>query len=159
MISAQSDGEAHWLQELKSWKRPPIVPSGRDIHTSHATPPVTTTTMHESGANGEATPDQLGDQAKVAKPPPDYDFYDSWRCIYSGETTAKHKVVRQWWQEYLRNPAMAKYHDLLSQYSLLFAEFSRGSYPIPLHAHVSNALSPTTVASLISTPAPTGLSS
>jgi hypothetical protein len=105
--------------------------------------------MHEPHANGNLTNSEK--HTEMAKPLPDHDFHNSWGCIYSGETTAKNKAVRDWWQEYFRSPATVerKYHDLLSKYTELFTDFFGGYYPISLHAHVSDALTPTTAASLI----------
>ncbi|KAL2841734.1 hypothetical protein BJY01DRAFT_256940 [Aspergillus pseudoustus] len=82
---------------------------------------------------------------------PDHDFHNSWGCVYSGESTLKDEGVRQLWQEYAENPTKVerKYHGILTKYTQLFTTFFRGYYPISLHAHVSDALLPTTVASLI----------
>ncbi|KAL4924108.1 pyridoxal phosphate-dependent transferase [Aspergillus undulatus] len=95
-----------------------------------------------TGANGHAN-------GAVALP--DHDFHNAWGCVYSGESTLKHGRMRQLWHEYGQNPAKVerKYHSLLSEYTLLFRDFFQGYYPISLHAHVSDALLPTTVASLI----------
>ncbi|KAL3471604.1 hypothetical protein BJX99DRAFT_266597 [Aspergillus californicus] len=82
---------------------------------------------------------------------PDHDFHNSWGCVYSGESTLENDRIRALWQQYGENPTKVerKYHSLLSEYTLLFRDFFQGYYPISLHAHVSDALLPTTVASLI----------
>ncbi|KAL3462472.1 hypothetical protein BJX64DRAFT_288374 [Aspergillus heterothallicus] len=81
---------------------------------------------------------------------PDHNFHNAWGSIYSGDTLTDPQV-RQWWREYARDPAKVErqYHAILTKYTQLFAAFFRGYQPISLHAHVSDALVPTTVASLI----------
>ncbi|PGG97207.1 hypothetical protein AJ79_09290 [Helicocarpus griseus UAMH5409] len=86
-----------------------------------------------------------------AEPLPDHDLHNSWGCNYSGQTVLKNERIRQLWEEFGRDPTKVRrnYHNLLREYIYLFREFFEGYYPISLHAHVSDALSPTTVASLI----------
>ena len=81
---------------------------------------------------------------------PDHDFHNAWGCSYSDGTLGD-DGTSQLWQDYALNPAAVgrKYHMLLSEYTKLFSRFFGGYYPISLHAHASDALQPTTIASLI----------
>ncbi|KAK2745944.1 hypothetical protein FQN55_006016 [Onygenales sp. PD_40] len=82
---------------------------------------------------------------------PDHDLHNSWGCNYSSQSVVKHERMRHLWEQYGRDPTGVRrsYHNLLREYTLLFRDFFKGYYPISLHAHVSDALLPTTVASLI----------
>ncbi|KAL4875665.1 hypothetical protein BJY04DRAFT_201359 [Aspergillus karnatakaensis] len=116
-----------------------------DKSYSYHTPAAAMGEMNGSnGANG------IGHGA-LTTPLPDHDFHNSWGCVYSGESTLKHPRIRDLWQQYGECPVKVErqYHSLLSEYTLLFQDFFQGYYPISLHAHVSDALQPTTVASLI----------
>jgi hypothetical protein len=80
---------------------------------------------------------------------PDHDFHNGWGCSYG----AAHDdaELSRLWQEYTSDPAAAerKYHLLLGEYTTLFHRFFQGYYPISLHAHASDALQPTNIASLL----------
>ncbi|KAI1496871.1 pyridoxal phosphate-dependent transferase [Biscogniauxia marginata] len=97
------------------------------------------------------------DSAKTdrVKPPPvqtlDHDFHSAWGCVYSNHSTFGDETVLGLWQQYASDPAVVdrKYHMLLNEYTMLFSTFFDGYYPISMHAHASDALLPTTIASLI----------
>ena len=95
---------------------------------------------------------------KVRKPnasvdaTPDHDFHNAWGCnYYDRRNTKDDDEISQLWREYASDPAAVKrkYHVLLNEYTKLFSDFFGGYYPISLHAHASDALQPTTIASLI----------
>lgn len=93
-------------------------------------------------ANGDTLPDP---------PPLDHDFHNAWGSIYSNSGFTRDDRARKIWEDYTRNPARVEqqYHLLLNEYSERFQSFSNGYWPITFHAHVSDALIPTTVASLV----------
>jgi hypothetical protein len=92
--------------------------------------------------------------ARPTDPPPDHDFHNSWGCSYGGghgDIGDGGLEISQLWKEYISDPAAAgrKYHMLLEEYTALFHRFFQGYYPMSLHAHASDALHPTTIASLL----------
>lgn len=97
--------------------------------------------------NGHTTKTTLDE----TDPLPDHDFHSGWGCTYSSRSTLQDPHTRQLWLQYLASPSSVErqYHVLLTSYTNLFAEFFRSYYPISLHAHATDALLPTTIASLI----------
>lgn len=85
------------------------------------------------------------------EPPLDHDFHNAWGSIYSTSGFMKDDRTRKIWDDYTVSPARVEqqYHVLLSEYTERFNSFFKGYWPISFHAHVSDALIPTTVASLI----------
>ncbi|KAI1631599.1 pyridoxal phosphate-dependent transferase [Biscogniauxia mediterranea] len=81
----------------------------------------------------------------------DHDFHSAWGCVYSNQSTLSEASISGLWQQYADDPATVdrKYHMLLHDYTMLFSTFFDGYYPISMHAHASDALLPTTIASLI----------
>lgn len=55
------------------------------------------------------------------------------------------------WQQYAADKGAVdrKYQVLLHEYTDLFSQFFGGYYPISMHAHATDALMPTTIASLV----------
>ncbi|KAF4626241.1 hypothetical protein G7Y89_g11917 [Cudoniella acicularis] len=82
---------------------------------------------------------------------PDHDFHNAWGCTYYDRSTAKDDETSELRREYAFDPVAVgrRYYVLLSEYTKLFSTFFGGYYPISLHAHASDALQPTTIASLI----------
>ncbi|EQL32949.1 uncharacterized protein BDCG_17759 [Blastomyces dermatitidis ER-3] len=82
---------------------------------------------------------------------PDHDLHNSWGCNYSAQSVLNHERILPLWEQYGRDPTGVRrnYHNLLREYTALFRDFFDGYYPISLHGHVSDALLPTTVSSLI----------
>jgi hypothetical protein len=82
---------------------------------------------------------------------PDHDFHSSWGSTYSSRCIVNSVRTRQLWEQYACDSAGVerKYHILLNEYTELFRTFFNGYYPISLHAHASDALLPTTIASLL----------
>lgn len=92
------------------------------------------------------------DPTQEIDPLPDHDFHSGWGCTYSARgTTNNDAQTRALWLQYLSNPTSIErqFHVLLGSYTDLFAEFFGSYYPISLHAHATDALFPTTIASLI----------
>ncbi|KAI5925048.1 pyridoxal phosphate-dependent transferase [Camillea tinctor] len=81
----------------------------------------------------------------------DHDFHSAWGCVYSNQSTLSEASISGLWQQYADDPATVdrKYHMLLHEYTTLFSTFFDGYYPISMHAHASDALLPTTIASLV----------
>ncbi|KAB8264804.1 pyridoxal phosphate-dependent transferase [Aspergillus pseudonomiae] len=88
---------------------------------------------------------------RSVEPPLDHDFHNAWGTIYSNNAFVSDNRARQMWEEYTVNPGRVEqqYHVLLNEYTDRFQSFFNGFWPITFHAHVSDALIPTTVASLI----------
>lgn len=109
------------------------------------------------GDNPDSLDGTNGPKVKVTRlgdPPPDHDFHNSWGCSYGGghsDVGDGGLEVSQLWQDYISDPAAAgrKYYMLLEEYTTLFHRFFQGYYPMSLHAHASDALHPTTIASLL----------
>ncbi|RDI86905.1 hypothetical protein Vi05172_g3126 [Venturia inaequalis] len=82
---------------------------------------------------------------------PDHDFHSAWGCSYSARSLLQDPQTRALWSQYLHSPSSVdrQYHVLLGAYTNLFSEFFNSYYPISLHAHATDALLPTTIASLI----------
>ncbi|KAJ4347796.1 uncharacterized protein N0V89_009166 [Didymosphaeria variabile] len=86
------------------------------------------------------------------EPLPDHDFHSAWGCTYSARGAINNDPqTRALWLQYLSNPSSVErqFHVLLGSYTNLFADFFGSYYPISLHAHATDALLPTTIASLI----------
>lgn len=88
---------------------------------------------------------------RSVEPPLDHDFHNAWGTIYSNSGFINDDRTRQVWEEYTVNPARVEqqYHVLLNEYTDRFQSFFKGYWPITFHAHVSDVLIPTTIASLI----------
>ncbi|KAL3448047.1 pyridoxal phosphate-dependent transferase [Aspergillus insuetus] len=84
-------------------------------------------------------------------PPLDHDLHNGWGTLYSANAIKNDDRTRLVWEEYAKNPARVEgqYHKLLNEYTTRFASFFNGYWPITFHAHVSDVLIPTTLASLI----------
>jgi hypothetical protein len=92
------------------------------------------------------------DTTQNPDPLPDHDFHSAWGCTYSARGALNHDAqTRALWLQYLANPTSVErqFHVLLGSYTDLFADFFSSYYPISIHAHATDALFPTTIASLI----------
>ncbi|KAL2828672.1 pyridoxal phosphate-dependent transferase [Aspergillus cavernicola] len=85
------------------------------------------------------------------EPPLDHDFHSGWGTIYSNSGFKNDDRTRLIWEDYTRNPTRVEgqYHKLLNEYTIRFTSFFKDYWPITFHAHVSDVLIPTTIASLI----------
>jgi hypothetical protein len=85
------------------------------------------------------------------EPPLDHDLHNAWGTIYSNSGFMNDDRTRRVWEDYTVNPAKVEqqYHLLLNEYTERFQSFFGGYWPITFHAHVSDVLIPTTIASLI----------
>ncbi|KAI0466684.1 pyridoxal phosphate-dependent transferase [Xylaria cf. heliscus] len=81
----------------------------------------------------------------------DHDFHSAWGSVYTNRSTVGDKEILPLWQQYAVDKAAVdrKYHSILSDYTELFHKVFSGYYPISLHAHATDSLMPTTIASLI----------
>ncbi|KAL5343680.1 pyridoxal phosphate-dependent transferase [Aspergillus crustosus] len=84
------------------------------------------------------------------EPPLDHDFHNAWGTIYSNSGFKNDERTRLIWEEYTKSPTKVEgqYHKILNEYTTRFASFL-GYWPITFHAHVSDVLIPTTIASLV----------
>ena len=91
------------------------------------------------------------EEVHSAEVPLDHDFHNAWGAIYSNSAFIKDDRARQVWEEYTVNPMRVEqqYHLLLNEYTDRFRSFFQGYWPHTFHAHVSDVLNPTTIASLI----------
>lgn len=80
----------------------------------------------------------------------DHDFHSAWGSVYTNRSTVGDKEILPLWQQYaVDKPAVdRKYHFLLQKYSELFHQVFH-YHPISMHAHATDSLMPTTIASLI----------
>ncbi|KAI0433854.1 pyridoxal phosphate-dependent transferase [Xylaria sp. FL1042] len=81
----------------------------------------------------------------------DHDFHSAWGSIYTNRSTVGDKEILPLWQEYAVDKASVdrKYKLLLDEYTDLFYKVFSGYYPISMHAHATDSIMPTTIASLI----------
>ncbi|CEL04168.1 hypothetical protein ASPCAL05299 [Aspergillus calidoustus] len=101
-----------------------------------------TTKVAKATSNGHLNHEQ---------PPLDHDLHNGWGTLYSANAIKNDERTRLVWEDYAKNPARVEgqYHKLLNEYTTRFASFFGGYWPITFHAHVSDVLIPTTLASLI----------
>ncbi|KAL4872894.1 hypothetical protein BDV12DRAFT_160909 [Aspergillus spectabilis] len=97
------------------------------------------------------TPNGTLNGTSKGEPPLDHDFHNAWGTIYSNSGFKNDESTLLIWEEYTKNPARVEgqYHKLLNEYTERFASFFKGYWPITFHAHVSDALIPTTIGSLV----------
>lgn len=88
---------------------------------------------------------------QCAEPPLDHDFHNAWGTIYSNSGFINDNRARRLWEDYTVNPTRVEqqYHVIIKEYTDRFQSFFKGYWPITFHAHVSDVLIPTTIASLI----------
>lgn len=81
----------------------------------------------------------------------DHDLHSAWGSVYTNRSTVGDKEILPLWQQYaVDKPAVdRKYQLLLNEYTDLFTKVFGGYYPISMHAHATDSLMPTTIASLI----------
>lgn len=81
----------------------------------------------------------------------DHDFHSAWGSSYSLKGFSADQSARQLWEQYCRDPGSVdrQYHSILGEYTEKFHEFFKGYWPLSLHAHASDVLVPTTLATLI----------
>lgn len=93
----------------------------------------------------------LQDQEVRDDAKPDHDFHSGWGVSYTNRSMSKDEYAFKLWQDYAVDPVRVErqYHRLLHEYTATFSSFFQGYYPFSLHAHASDALSPTTIVSLI----------
>ncbi|KAL4925394.1 uncharacterized protein BDV17DRAFT_184673 [Aspergillus undulatus] len=112
----------------------------------------TTDELIKSSPNGHRHDRNQNNKLDIAAAPPlDHDFHNAWGSIYSATGTTADPQTQQIWETYTKAPHLveAQYHKLLSEYTVRFASFFGGYWPITFHAHVSDVLIPSTLASLI----------
>ncbi|KAJ5360331.1 hypothetical protein N7517_009522 [Penicillium concentricum] len=87
----------------------------------------------------------------LVEPPLDHDLHNAWGTLYSNSVLISDERTRRVWEDYTVNTARVEqqYHVLLNEYTDRFQSFFGGYWPITFHAHVSDVLIPTTIASLI----------
>ncbi|KAI0509079.1 pyridoxal phosphate-dependent transferase [Xylaria bambusicola] len=81
----------------------------------------------------------------------DHDMHSGWGSAYTNRSTVGDKETLSLWQEYAVDKAAVdrKYQLLLHEYTNLFYKVFNGYYPISMHAHATDSINPTTIASLI----------
>ncbi|KAI1431131.1 pyridoxal phosphate-dependent transferase [Xylaria sp. CBS 124048] len=81
----------------------------------------------------------------------DHDFHSAWGSVYTNRSTVGDAEILPLWKQYAvdKGAVDRQYHSLLTEYTELFRKFFGGYYPISLHAHATDAIIPTTIASLI----------
>ncbi|KAI8627920.1 hypothetical protein F5Y19DRAFT_440396 [Xylariaceae sp. FL1651] len=84
-------------------------------------------------------------------PPLDHDLNSAWGSIYTSRSTVADEEVFPLWQQYASDKGAVdrKYQSLLHEYTDLFSNVFGGYYPISMHAHATDSLLPTTIASLM----------
>lgn len=89
--------------------------------------------------------------SRAGNPPLDHDFHSGWGSVYTNRSTVCDESILPLWQQYAVDKAAVdrQYHSLLGEYTDLFAKVFGGYYPISLHAHATDSLTPTTIASLL----------
>ncbi|KAI1662838.1 hypothetical protein F4813DRAFT_12301 [Daldinia decipiens] len=87
----------------------------------------------------------------VLDAPLDHDFHSGWGSVYTNRSTVSDEETLPLWLQYASDKSAVdrKYQQLLHEYTDLFSDFFGGYYPISMHAHATDALLPTTIASLI----------
>ncbi|KAI0384324.1 pyridoxal phosphate-dependent transferase [Hypomontagnella monticulosa] len=81
----------------------------------------------------------------------DHDFHSAWGSVYTNRSTVSDNETLPLWQQYASDKGAVerKYQLLLHEYTDLFSDVFSGYYPISMHAHATDSLLPTTIASLI----------
>ncbi|GAP85247.1 hypothetical protein SAMD00023353_1002790 [Rosellinia necatrix] len=81
----------------------------------------------------------------------DHDLHSAWGSVYTNRSTVSDKGILPLWQQYAVDKAGVdrKYQLILNEYTDLFTKVFGGYYPISMHAHATDSLMPTTIASLI----------
>ncbi|KAI1764552.1 pyridoxal phosphate-dependent transferase [Hypoxylon sp. FL1150] len=81
----------------------------------------------------------------------DHDFHSAWGSVYTNHSTVGDKETLPLWEQYAVNKGAVdrRYQLLLNEYTDLFSKVFGGYYPISMHAHATDSLIPTTIASLI----------
>jgi hypothetical protein len=100
--------------------------------------------------SGSMSSPQKNGVAPARDSPLDHDFHSAWGSVYTNRSTVGDKEILPLWQQYAVDKAAVerKYQLLLNDYTDLFTKVF-GYYPISMHAHATDSLMPTTIASLI----------
>ncbi|KAL2832628.1 hypothetical protein BDW59DRAFT_106505 [Aspergillus cavernicola] len=85
------------------------------------------------------------------RPPVDHDFNNNWGSIFAYSIPKETPLSTWYWNEMLRDAVNAQllFSRLLSLYMDKFESFFRSLLPISIHGHVTDALNPQLVVSLI----------
>ncbi|KAI1262893.1 pyridoxal phosphate-dependent transferase [Xylariaceae sp. FL1019] len=80
-----------------------------------------------------------------------HDFHNAWGSVYTSRSTVDDEHILPLWQQYAvdKGAVDRRYKVLLDEYTELFQKTFGGYYSISLHAHATDSLMPTTIASLI----------
>ncbi|KAI1377224.1 pyridoxal phosphate-dependent transferase [Hypoxylon crocopeplum] len=94
---------------------------------------------------------QIKQNAPARNAPLDHDFHSAWGSVYTNNSTVGDKEILPLWEQYAvdKGAVDRKYQLLLNEYTDLFSTVFGGYYPISMHAHATDSLMPTTIASLI----------
>ncbi|TGJ84334.1 hypothetical protein E0Z10_g4429 [Xylaria hypoxylon] len=94
---------------------------------------------------------QVRQDVPLSDSPLDHDFHSAWGSIYTNRSTVGDKEILPLWQQYAvdKGAVDRKYQLLLNEYTDLFCKVFSGYYPISMHAHATDSIAPTTIASLI----------
>ncbi|KAI1463653.1 pyridoxal phosphate-dependent transferase [Daldinia caldariorum] len=95
--------------------------------------------------------DRVNQSLPVSNSQLDHDFHSGWGSVYTNRSTVSDEEILPLWLQYASDKGSVerKYQRLLYEYTDLFSDFFGGYYPISMHAHATDALLPTTIASLI----------
>ncbi|KAK0741308.1 hypothetical protein B0T18DRAFT_472900 [Schizothecium vesticola] len=87
----------------------------------------------------------------ISTPSLDHDFNNTWGIILSSTETKNRPLAGALFREYWNDPVSAerRYSKMLCQYTDMFEEFFNGWLPISYHGHVTDAMCPTTTASMM----------
>jgi hypothetical protein len=82
---------------------------------------------------------------------PDHDFHNAWGSVLTSRSISEMPRAADLWQAYGQNKMLVErqYHALLAEYTHLFRNYFQQVWPMSLHAHASDAMVPTTIATLL----------
>ncbi|KAI0160740.1 hypothetical protein GGR57DRAFT_490364 [Xylariaceae sp. FL1272] len=80
-----------------------------------------------------------------------HDFHNAWGSVYTSRSTVDDEHILPLWEQYAvdKGAVDRRYKVLLDEYTEFFQKMFGGYYPISMHAHATDCLMPTAIASLV----------